>query len=290
MKPITLTTFGLLSGISFAQTPDVKIKGDISLGMVSSSSFSLSAKSYTPLGRFSTLSLQTVLPLSLKVFLSERTNTILNDPDNDSFDEYYVEDPGLWRVGKQYLPFGGGGFFRQSVLAARVDSKLLLEGLPLSIAFVDGGRGHQYGVAGRVGGRGFGVSFAAGRHWGINSSALSLTQNLEAPEGIRNGWRQALGIDLTKRTGKVSYRSELLFLHQGEGTSTDRNLGDFQVGYDLGHRHSAFVGVSKSFGESDFLYRFGGIYNAAKGVQLESMYRLTNGSFRDFSVFLRFRF
>jgi hypothetical protein len=279
-----------LSYTVVAQAPDVKIKGDISLGMTSSNDFSLGAKSYTPLGRHSIFSLQATLPIGLKVFLSERSEAIKNDPDDDSFDEYYVEDPGLWRVGKQYIPFGGGGFFRQSVLAARVDSKLILEGLPLALAFVDGGNGRQYGLAGRVGSRGLGLSFCVGRHWGINSTSLALVQSIQTPEGIGNGWRQAFGFDLSRRTGKVSYRSEILLLREAEGTSTDRELGDFQIGYDLGHRHSASLGISKSFGEADLLYRFGGVYNAAKGVQLEGLYRLTNSAFRDFSIFLRFKF
>ena len=290
MRTPIASIVALLSVSSWAQAPDVKIKGDISLGMTSSNDFSLGAKSYTPLGRYSVLSLQATLPIGLKVFLSERTESIKNDPDDDSFDEYYVEDPGLWRVGKQYLPFGGGGFFRQSVLAARVDSKLLLEGLPLSLAFVDGGRGHQYGFAGRVGGRGLGISFCLGRHWGINSASTSLFRSLQAPEGQGNGWKQAIGVDFNRRIGKVTYRSEVILLREAEGSSKDNELGDVQVGYDLGHRHSASIGVTKSFVEPDFLYRIAGVYNAAKGVQLEGLYRLTNGQFRDFSVFLRFRF
>ena len=290
VKTTALITFGFLSCVASAQIPDVKIKGDFSLGLVSSKDFSLGAKSYTVLGRYSTFSLQATLPVGLKVFLSERSETITNDPDQESFDEYYVEDPGSWRVGKQYIPFGSGGFFRQSVLSARVDSKLLLEGLPLSIAFVDGGKGRQYGISGRVGSRGLGVSFCIGRHWGINSTALGLTQSLQAPEGIGNGWKQAYGIDLNRRSGKVTYRTEVLLLSEAEGTSTDKELGDIQVGYDLGHRHSANFGISKSFGDTDILYRFGGVYNVAKGVQIESLYRLTNGNFRDFSVFVRIRF
>ena len=193
-------------------------------------------------------------------------------------------------MGKQVLPFGGGGFFRQSVLAARVDSKLLLEGLPLSMAFVDGGKGYQYGFTGRIGGRGLGISFAFGRHWGINSTALALTQSLQTPEGLGNGWKQAVEFDISRRTGKCSYRGELLLLSNAEGTSKDKEVADFQFGYDLGHRHSALLGVSKELGGTDLLYRVGATYNVAKGMQIESLYRMTNGNFRDFALFLRVRF
>jgi hypothetical protein len=290
MKLLAATGFACFAGASFGQFPDVKIKGDFSLGLTSSKDFSLGAKSYTPLGRYSTFSLLTTLPIGLKVFLSERSEAITNDVDQESFDEYYIEDAGLWRAGKQVIPFGGGGFFRQSVLAARVDSKLLLEGLPISVAFVDGGKGRQYGLAGRIGGRGLGISFCVGRHWGINSTALALSQSIQTPEGAGNGWRQAFGMDLTRRTGKTNYRTEFLLLRDGEGSSTERDIGDFQIGYDLGHRHSATFGVTKVFDDPNFLFRFGGVYNAAKGIQVEGLYRTKNGDFRDFSVFLRFRF
>lgn len=290
MRKTSLVILGMIAAGAQGQAPDVRIKGDVSLGMTSSKEFSLGAKSYTPLGRHSTVSLQARLPIGLRVILAERVQTIKNDPDDDPFDEYYIEDPGSWRVGKQYVPFGGGGFFRQSVQSARLDSNLLLGGMPLSVAIADGGMGRQYGIVGRLGGRGLGFSFALGRHWGINSSAMALTQSLQQPEGIGNGWKQAFGVDINRRSGKFVYRTEAIILRQPEGSSIDKEAGDFQVNYDLGHRHSALVGVSKVFGENPTYTRLGCTYTAAKGVQIEGMYRLSDRNFRDFSVFLRFRF
>jgi len=290
VKTFVVSTVALVAGFASGQAPDVRIKGDISLGMTSSSDFSLGAKSFTPLGRHSTVSLQAFLPIGLKVMLSERVQTITNDTDDDAFDEYYIEDTGAWRIGKQYVPFGAGGFFRQSVLAARLDSNLLLGGIPFSAAIADGGTGRQYGLVGRIGGRGFGFSFCFGRHWGINSSSLALIQPVQNPEGLGNGWRQAIGVDINRRSGKFAYRTEALILRLPEGTSVDKELGDFQVTYDLGHRHSAFVGATKVFGETPTYTRFGSTYTAAKGIQVEAMYRLEDRNFRDFSIFLRFRF
>ncbi len=280
---------GIAAGL-YAQSPDVKIKGDVSLGITSSKEFSLGAKSYTPLGRMSTVSLQMVLPIGLKAVAVERVQTITNDPDQDTFDEYYVEDTGSWRVGKQYVPFGSGGFFRQSVLSARLDSNLLLGGFPISIAAADGGTGKQYGVVGRLGGRSLGFSFCIGRHWGVNSSALGLVQSIQHPEGMGNGWKQAFAIDATKRSGKFGYRTEFLVLRQAEGASVDKEMGDFQLTYDLGHKHSAFIGASTIVDQPKTYLRVGGSYQAAKGIALEGMYRLEDRNFRDFSVFMRFRF
>lgn len=275
---------------TFAQLPDVRVKGDVSLGLASSNEYTLGGKSYTPLGRHSVLTLQALLPIGLKAILSERIQTIKNDSDTDQFDEYYIEDTGSWRIGKQYVPFGGGGFFRQSVLGVRLDSNIALGGVPFALAIVDEGTGKQYGAAGRIGARGLGFSFALGRHWGINSSSLSLVQSIQQPEGPGNGWKQAFGIDSNRRNGKFGYRTEFLVLRQPEGTSVDKELGDFQVTYDLGHRHSAFAGASAVLGDRNTFIRLGGTYTAAKGVSIEGMYRLQDRNFRDFSVFLRFRF
>ncbi|MBI1332855.1 MAG: hypothetical protein JST12_03135 [Armatimonadetes bacterium] len=290
MKSLALGFACLTTSVALAQAPDVRIRGDLSLGMASSKEYSLGGRTYTPLGRHSVITLQTYLPVGLRVVFAERVQPIKNDPDDDAFDEYYVEDPGSWRVGKQYVPFGGGAFFHQSVQAARIDSNLALGGVPLAIAIADGGNGRQYGVVGRIGGRGLGLSFAVGRHWGVNSSSMALTQSLQKPEGLGNGWKQAVGVDIYRRSQKFVYRTEAIVLRQPEGTSKDKEAGDFLVTYDLGHRHSAFAGVSKVFGDRETFTRLGCVYNAAKGIQLEGTYRLTDRNFRDFSIFLHVRF
>ena len=53
VKNFAIVATLVITNYASAQAPDVKIKGDFSLGMTSSKDFSLGAKSYTPLGRYS---------------------------------------------------------------------------------------------------------------------------------------------------------------------------------------------------------------------------------------------
>ncbi|HLO99049.1 MAG TPA: hypothetical protein VK171_10685 [Fimbriimonas sp.] len=283
-----LAVVACLSATAIAQ--DIRIRGDLSFGMTTSNSFSLGGKSYTPLGRYSSVSLSGYTPLGLRVAMTQRVQVIPNDIDRDPFDEYFIEDEGSWRVGKQILPFGNGAFLRQSILAARLDSSLLIDGVPIAVAFADGGSTGQEGIIGRLGGRGFGISFATGRHWGINAQSLALVQDVAMPEGKGNGWQQAFGIDVYRRSGKYTYRTEGVVLRQPEGTSVEREIIDFLSSYDLGHRHSVYFGVTRDLSQSEAFWRYGGVYNAAKGVQVEALHRTKGGQFRDFSVFLRLRF
>lgn len=289
MKRFWVVAMGMAT-CQLATAQDIRIRGDFTFGLTSSSAFSIGGKSYTPLGRYSSVSLSGYLPIGLRVGLTQRVQVLPNDVDRDPFDEYYVEDEGAWRVGKQILPFGAGALLRQSIVAAKLESSLLLNGLPIAIAFADGGSTGQEGIIGRLGGRGFGLSFALGRHWGITSPSLALVQDIGTPEGKGNGWKQAFGVDIYRRSGKYTYRTEGVVLRSPEGTSVEREIADFLASYDLGHRHSVFFGATRDLSQPEAFWRYGGIYNAAKGVQVELLHRTKGGSFRDFSVSLRVRF
>jgi hypothetical protein len=277
-----------VSGFAHAQAPDIKVKGDLTLGLIYQSDRSLSFRAVSPLGRYSTLGVQALLPVGLNVFVSQRFARLPNDPDSDSFDEYYIEDLGSWRVGKQYLPFGGGFLFRESVRSARVDTSLLIEGIPMMIAVVESGAGKQFGGVVRVGSKGFGISVANGRRWGINGTALSVIRNIGDNNGA--GWKSAFGVDWNRRFGKLSARIETIGLSGPEESGSNLNAFDAQFTYDLGKRHSALVGVSNDLTNKIAWLRVGGTYNLAKGFGVEGLFRSSNGEFRDFSVMLRIKF
>ena len=115
----------LQSPACFAQLADVRLRGDISIGVVKSDG--IQSASVTPLGRFSTLGLQAMLPVGVRINVIQRVSGFKNDVDDDGFDEYSIEDQGSWKVGKQYLPFGGGTLLRETAIAARIDSSLIFE-------------------------------------------------------------------------------------------------------------------------------------------------------------------
>ena len=284
-KLLALTATALGAAITQGQAPDVRIKGDVSLSYINNEGASL--RTITPLNRYSTISLSTLTPLGFNILLSQRFSYIRDDADNEFFDEYYIEDPGSWRIGKQYLPFGGGLLMRESALAARVDSNLIFEGLPLSIALVDAGKGRQAGIIGRLGGRGYGFSAALGNHWAINGSALSLFQLLGPGLGRESGYQQAFGFDWNQRAGRLTSRYETLALRRPNAGGDELNLSDLSFTYDLGGRNSLLLGVSSGL---DRWVRFGGTYNAKHGVSVEVLTRGTNGTFVESSVTLRVKF
>src|SRR5207253_1549758 len=120
--------------------------------------------------------------------ISQKFAKIPNDPDRDLLDQYYLEDEGIWRIGKQYLPFGSGRFLHESVLAVRGDTQLVLEGLPIVAAAVDNGKGRQRGFVGRIGSR-LGLSFALGSHFGINATSFTLVRRPEDSPGVGHGYK-----------------------------------------------------------------------------------------------------
>lgn len=290
MKRVLTSIFAgvALFGAAQAQLADVRFRGDLSFGLIQGDG--LRSRAYTPLGRFSTLGIQALLPVGVKVNVFQRVSNLVNDVDDDGFDEYSIEDPGSWKVGKQYLPFGGGLLMRETVLAARVDSALIFEGLPLAIAIVDQGIRKQYGVSARLGSKGLGVSAAVGRHFGINGTALAVINRASVGEG--SGWQRMFGADWNRRFGRFNARIEGVILRGAQGISEEQEFVDVQVGYDLGvgRRHSVSLGVTREVGSDHTFYRLVGVYTAQKGVQLESTLRQTSNSFVDFSVFLRIKF
>ncbi len=284
-KLLALTAVSLGSLLAQGQAPDVRIKGDVSFSYVGSDGGSLRAIS--PLNRYSTISLSTLSPLGFNILLSQRFSFVRDDADNEFFDEYYVEDPGSWRIGKQYLPFGGGQIMRETALAARVDSSLIFEGLPLSIALVDAGKGRQAGLIGRLGGRGYGFSVAIGDHWGINGTSLALFQTLGPGPGRENGYQQALGFDWNQRSGRLTTRYESVALRKPNGVGEELDLNDLSFNYDLGGRNSLLLGFSTGLGR---WVRFGGSYNAKHGVSVEVLSRGTDGKLVESSLTLRIKF
>lgn len=284
-KFLALSLLSLSVRVALGQAPDVRIKGDVSFSYINNDGASL--RTISPLFRYSTISLSTLSPLGFNILLSQRFSFLQDDADNEFFDEYYVEDSGSWRIGKQYLPFGGGQILRETALAARVDSNLIFEGLPLSLALVDAGKERQAGLIGRLGGRGYGFSAALGDHWGINGSALALFQTLGPGLGRGNGFQQAFGFDWNQRSGRLTTRYESVALRQSNVDGDDLNLTDLSFTYDLGGRNSVLFGISDG---RERWTRFGGTYNAKHGVTVEALTRALNGRIVESSVTLRVRF
>ena len=79
---------------------------------------------YDSLAHPSTVALTFHLETGFRGYVSERLQKIPNDGDSEQLEQYYIEDPGIWRFGKQALPFGKESLLRMMGKAARGDATL----------------------------------------------------------------------------------------------------------------------------------------------------------------------
>lgn len=280
-----------LAAISSAQQPDVKIKFDATLSYRAEHHGPSEFRAYSTLGRYSTVGLTLILEPGLRVFVTEKLGRISGDPDADLFDQYYIEDEGNWRVGKQILPFGEGLLVHESVPAIRADSGLILEGVPVAMAFCDAGPGRQRGVVARLGST-IGISLFEGRHFGISGSSLTLLHEPERAMGVDRGYKQALEIGLSRRLGLLQSSAELISFTQGETSADeDMNVGDLQLSLEPKRAgFSAFLGYSLSSLDNERVVRLGGSVKLSRNIALESMVREKNSHFWDYTLQTRLKF
>lgn len=291
MKAIFGVPLAVLCSIASAQSPDVTIRLDARLNYLSPNGGPPTQRLYDTLGRPSLLKIEFMLEPGLRAFVGQRFQKIRGDGDPDLLDEYYIEDAGIWRVGKQILPFGAGAFLRETCLAARGDLDLPLEGSTLSAAIVDSGNRRQRGVVGRIAlYRGlFGLSFARGTDLGICASSFALFRPVEQSAGIGGGYRQLIGADLTRTWGDWSIRFEYVNLN-GSRSGRSPNGGAFDVNANYAARRDfGFnVGWTRSPLGDDF-YRVGASLKATRNVTLEPMVRFKGSTSYDFSLCARIR-
>src|ERR1035438_3057947 len=110
-----------MAAASKAQVPDASIKLNIYANYFSEQAGRTTIRLYDALGHLSTVGLRLRTDLGVQVYASQKLQLIPHGGDPDHLDEYYVESPGNWVVGKQYLPFGNGSLFHESALAVRSD-------------------------------------------------------------------------------------------------------------------------------------------------------------------------
>jgi len=230
----TRVAFGLaaalLACVAHAQTPDVAFFADLRPTLAKENDRRLVYRWYDIDGRPSVVGFRLILESGNRVTVSQRIRRVDTDADTEALDEYYIENRGFWRIGKQYLPFGTGAILRSTSLAARVDTNLVYEDAPIKIALADGGKGRSRGVIGRVGGPVFGLSFAYGDGWGNQATDLTAFQLPKEALGRDRGYQLALGADTTVFWRGVTIVGEYVVLRNGESASdSDLDLSVLRV-------------------------------------------------------------
>ncbi len=274
-----------------AQNPDLVVNIDGRMQFLTGSTGPTFVRFYDNLGRHSTGSLKFFTEVGFQGFISQKFAKIPNDPDRDQLDEYYIEDEGIWRVGKQYVPFGSGHFIRESVLAVRGDTQLAFEGFPISVAACDNGSRRQRGIIGRIGSR-LGLSFALGSHFGINGTSFTLVRRPEDSPGVGHGYKNALGLDYSKNVGSLfELGGEMIVLFNGN-TSSDRDNMMFDASATLraDPRRQLTVGWTRDNGQRADFYRLMGNFFVSRNLLVEPILRYKGRDLFDIGVTMHFKF
>lgn len=210
-----IASIALIPALSPAQNPTTIVRAHVRPTLSGTANDRVAIRWYDGRGRHSTVGLELLLEPGFRLVFEERLARIAHDPDDDHVESAYLEDPGRWRVGKQSLPFGRQNLLRTLSLAARVDTHLVIDDLPISIAACDSGSSNVRGVVGRIG-RDIGVSFAVGNHFGIGGGTLTAVRLPEDSPPKGRGYRQVYGIDARRSWGSFRVEAEGVWLLQPE--------------------------------------------------------------------------
>jgi len=277
--------------MAYAQNPDIFFNVDGRMQFLSGSQGPTFVRFYDNLGRHSVGSITFYTEAGFQGFVSEKFERIPGDADTDSLDQYYIEDPGIWRLGKQYLPFGSGRFLHESVLAARAETQLAFEGFPIVVAACDNGDKRQRGVVGRLGSR-LGFSFALGEHFGINATSFCLVRRPEDSPGVGHGYKTMFAVDYSKNAGPLLDLGGETILLTGGATPSDHDDAMFDVTAKLQPEpnRSVTVGWTRDNWQRADFYRLMGAFTLSKNLILEPIVRYRNTALFDAGLTLHFKF
>lgn len=286
---ISLGALALAAGAN-AQIPDVRFKVDLRIVYRVEQDGPSSLRLYDSLGRVSVFALTFDLEPGLKAVTSQRLERLPGTGDRDSFDEFYVEDAGIWRAGKQYLPFGSGDLLRETVLAVRGDTPLLLRNVPLTFAAFDGGPGRTRGVMVRAGNL-LNFSVATGQFLAIQSTSLLPVRLPSEAPGRGRGYERAYGVSLDQPIGKGFARAEYVALRQGETVKdADRDVLDVTFRERQNAREYWLVGWTRDTAPARVWVRAEGAFALSREATFEPMIRVRQGRLFDLSLGVRFRY
>lgn len=286
----SVIAFALGSGYASAQIPDVLVKIDALLHYRTDKGKRGKLNAYDSLGNYGTVGLTFTLEPGFQIYLAQRLEEIDDRAEDDQLDQFYIEDKGYWRVGKQRLPFGKGVLINENVSATRIDTYLGSDAIPASLAYCDGGKGFQKGLIGRIGTR-LGVSFAIGNRFGIDTSSLTTFRFPEEAPGKGRGYKEVIGLDYGRNFGKVKFRTEYAELRRGEtDADEDRRVSDAVVWLEPDANRALGLGWSRDWDSGVNEFRLQLRFQVGMGIWIEPILLMREHNVRSTGVSLRVRF
>lgn len=290
MRTFTTLLAILASSLAVAQIPDVLIKIEPLFHFRTNRNGKTTFHLYDSLGNYGTVGLSFNLEPGFQVLVSQRLQTIDGNADGDQLDLIYIEDRGLWRLGKQVLPFGRNGLLKESVYGARFETNLGSEAFPASLAACDGGHGLQRGFTGRIGSR-LGISFALGERFGIDASSLTVIREPEDSPGKNRGYRQVVGVDYSRKMRSLILRAEHAWFRKGQtALDNDFDVSDVSLSFEPDLRRGITLGVARNWDDGVNDYRLLGKFPAVEGAWIEPIILVRGTGLRSIGFSVRVRF
>lgn len=271
---------------AFAQVPDVLVKIDLRLVASGGPGRDAVFRSYDLKGMHSTVGLNFTLEPGYQAVLTQRLQRTEHDADQDQLDESYIEDPGYWRAGKQYIPFGLGRLLLESTTAGRINLLVGGDQVPATFAACQGPKGMPKGLTGRIGGK-LGLSFAFGDNFGVSGTSLANLRGAENSPGKARGWSRVVGADFTTRRKSWTSSLEVASFTKGAtAADEDELVSDLLFTLTPSPRGSLTFGWCRSWEHSESIFRIEGKQMLTTSLWLEPMLRVKDGKVWDLAVSL----
>jgi len=219
---------GCVSAVA-AQTPDFRINLELRPTIRNQVNDRTTIRWYDHRGRASNVTLTLSLEPGYIARIVQRLQRVDTDADPELLEEYYIEDPGRWRIGKQLMPFGSETILCEFARGAGLSTNLVFNEIPVRIATGDNGRQKLRATFARIGDQ-LGVSVAIGNHIGLAGTSFTQFRAPELSPGLGRGWKQAYGVDLRTTRGPLTLDLEFVALRGGEtDLDVSSNLSMAQV-------------------------------------------------------------
>jgi len=210
MRPLFILGGVAVCGSALAQLPDVSVFADLRPTLTCRKDEVPFVRWLDPEGRVSIVGLKLGLENGAKVKVTQRMQRVPGD--SDQLDEAWISINDEWILGKQYLPFGLRGLYRESVPAISFNTQLVFDSIPAEAALFDGGEARPRGFSVRLGRPSFGVSIASGDHLAVQGTSLLPFRTPGQAERKGGGWTLALGADAQVTVGSARFEGEVLLL------------------------------------------------------------------------------
>lgn len=264
-----------------AQTPEVLVKLDLNLSFSSGPGTDTLFRAYDLKGRSSTVGLHFSLEPGFLAVVSQRFQKVPSSADQNQLEESYVEDPGYWRAGKQFLPFGVGRILLESVSAGRIERLVGGDQVPATLAVAQDLKGLPRGFVGRLGGK-LGVSFAFGENFGVSATSLANVRKLDEAPGRGKGWGRVIGADFTSKRDHWTASVEIARFDRGAvSTIHPETVSDVEFRLSPIPDKSLTFGWGRLWEKGVDVFRIEGHIPVASGLWLDPIIRMKGGRFLD---------